>query len=384
MTKCRVELTQGEREELLARVNRGSGRAAEIKRANLLLAVDQGGFADLRMTDKEAAMACRSTVRTVHDLKGNTGRGGVRRRARAQGAQGAGKRQDRRRGRGEDRRPDLHGSARGSRQAGASARRREERGARLRRVHVARRRRQHAKKNELRPWPREEWCVPEHSGELVAAMEDVLRACERPRDPRHPLVCLDESSRQLVAHAREALPARPGSAERWDYEYVRNGVADMLVAFAPLECERHARLTRTRTRVDLAETLRWVSDDLFPGAEGIVLVWDDPDTHSMGSPCEAFRRGRPSGWPPASRPITRPSTGAGWTWRRSGSVAPCGTAFRRALGASTRWDASRPPGRRTATHAPARSSGASPSTTPARGSPICIRRSNSKKRKNRY
>ena len=69
MTKYRVELTQGEREELLARVNRGSGRAAEIKRANLLLAVDQGGFADLRMTDKETAMAYRSTVKTVYNLK---------------------------------------------------------------------------------------------------------------------------------------------------------------------------------------------------------------------------------------------------------------------------------------------------------------------------
>ena len=70
MTKHGVGLTQGEREELLARASRGSGRAAEIKRANLLLAVDQGGFADLRMTDKEAAMAYRSTVRTVHDPKG--------------------------------------------------------------------------------------------------------------------------------------------------------------------------------------------------------------------------------------------------------------------------------------------------------------------------
>ena len=72
---------------------------------------------------------------------------------------------------------------------------------------------------------------------------------------------------------------------------MRNGVADMLVAFAPLLCERRARVTPTRTRVDLAETLRWVSDDLFPGAEGIVLVWDNPDTHSMGSPCEAFPPG---------------------------------------------------------------------------------------------
>ena len=69
MTKYRVELTQGEREELLVRVNRGSGRAAEIKRANLLLAVDQGGFADLRMTDAEAARAYHSTVKTVYNLK---------------------------------------------------------------------------------------------------------------------------------------------------------------------------------------------------------------------------------------------------------------------------------------------------------------------------
>ena len=72
---------------------------------------------------------------------------------------------------------------------------------------------------------------------------------------------------------------------------MRNGVADVLVAFAPLGCERHARLTRTGTRVDLAETLRWVSDDLFPGAEGIALVWDNPSAHSMGSPCEAFPPG---------------------------------------------------------------------------------------------
>ena len=131
----------------------------------------------------------------------------------------------------------------------------------------------------------------------------MLRACERPRDPRHPLVCPGESSRQLVAHSRGALPARPGSVERWDHGYVRNGVADVLVAFAPLECERHARLTRTRTRVGLAETLRWVSDDLFPGAEGIVLVWDDPDTHSMGSPCEAFPPGEAERL--ASRPEAR-------------------------------------------------------------------------------
>ena len=119
-------------------------------------------------------------------------------------------------------------------------------------------------------------------------MEDVLRVYERPRDPRHPPACPGEPGRQLVAHAREAPPARPGSAERRDHGCVRNGVADVLVALAPLECERHARPAGTRTRVDLAETLRWVSDDLYPQAERIVLVWDNPDTHSMGSLYEAF------------------------------------------------------------------------------------------------
>lgn len=119
-------------------------------------------------------------------------------------------------------------------------------------------------------------------------MEDVLRVYERPLDPDRPLVCLDESSRQLVAHSRDPLPARPGEPERWDYEYVRNGVADVFMCFAPLLCERHVRVTHTRTRVDLAETLRWVSDELFPQAERIVLVWDNLNTHSMGSLYEAF------------------------------------------------------------------------------------------------
>ena len=130
--------------------------------------------------------------------------------------------------------------------------------------------------------------MPEASCEFVAATGDVLAVYERPLDPARPVVCLDESSRQLVAHSREPLPARPGEPERWDYEYVRNGVADVLVAFAPLLCERHARVTPTRTRRDLAETLRWVSDDLYPQAERIVLVWDNLNTHSMGSLYEAF------------------------------------------------------------------------------------------------
>ena len=109
--------------------------------------------------------------------------------------------------------------------------------------------------------------------------------------PARPVMCSGGGSRQLVAHSRGPLPARPGSVEGWDRGCVRNGVADMLVAFAPLECGRHVRPAGTRTRVGLAETLRWVSDDLFPEAERIVLVCDNPDTHPVG----VALRGAPAG-----------------------------------------------------------------------------------------
>jgi len=119
-------------------------------------------------------------------------------------------------------------------------------------------------------------------------MEDVLSVYERPYDPLRPVVCVDESSRQLVGHARDPLRARPGEPERWDYEYVRAGVADVFMVFEPLGCARHARVTASRTRLDFAETLRFVSDELYPRAEKVVLVMDNLNTHTMGSLYEAF------------------------------------------------------------------------------------------------
>lgn len=134
----------------------------------------------------------------------------------------------------------------------------------------------------------EEWCVPSHSCEFVAAMEDVLEVYARPYDPARPVICVDESSRQLVAHSREPLPAAPGRPARQDYEYVRNGVADVFMVFEPLACERRVRVTPTRARRDFAETLRFISDEMRPGAERIVLVMDNLNTHTMGSLYEAF------------------------------------------------------------------------------------------------
>ena len=197
--------------------------------------------------------------------------------------------------------------------------------------------------------------MPEASCEFVAAMGDVLAACERPLDPARPVVCLDESSRQLVAHSREPLPARPGEPERWDYEYVRNGVADMLVAFAPLLCERRARVTPTRTRVGLAETLRWVSDDLFPEAERIVLVCDNPDTHPVGVALRGLPAGggRAAGLPPrgpSHAQAREPAGHGGDRGRLPRAVRPSGMRreFRRDGRLTAAWEVDRNARARTA------------------------------------
>lgn len=286
MARCKVELTREERDGLLARADRGGGAANGIKRANILLAVDRGEFGGLRMTDERAARAHHPTPRTACDTKRRPV-GGLRGDARQEEARRAPQAQGRRRGRGQDRGPGPRGPSRGARQAGAPAHGGEVGRARPRRVRRPRRRGR-PPKDELRPWVAGEWRAPEHSGGSVAATGDVLRACERPADPARPLVCPDESSRQPVAHSREPLPARPGDDATRDHGYVRNGVADVFTCLAPHPCERRVRVTRTRTRTDLAETPRWLSGDACPRAERMAVVWDNLNTHPAGSPCEAF------------------------------------------------------------------------------------------------
>lgn len=119
-------------------------------------------------------------------------------------------------------------------------------------------------------------------------MEDVLSVYERTHDPIRPVVCIDESSKQLIGHSRVPLPSEPGKPEIWDYEYVRRGVADVFMIFEPLGCKRHVRITETRTRLDFAETLRYISDVMYPHAETIVAVMDNLNTHSIGSLYEAY------------------------------------------------------------------------------------------------
>ena len=129
---------------------------------------------------------------------------------------------------------------------------------------------------------------PKANAAFVAAMEDVLDASKRPHDPAHPLVCLDETSKQLVAETRQPLPMLPGQPARHDYEYKRNGVANRFMLFAPLEGWRHVEVTERRTAVDYALILRDLADVHFPDAKKIVLVQDNLNTHTPASLYEAF------------------------------------------------------------------------------------------------
>jgi len=125
-------------------------------------------------------------------------------------------------------------------------------------------------------------------------MEDVLAVYTRPYDPRFPQVCMDESSKQLLAEVREPLPQRPatpvhrGTVRREDYEYVREGTANLFLACEPLRGWRHVAVTARRTAVDWAHFIRDLVEVHYPEAERLVLVLDNLNTHGPASLYEAF------------------------------------------------------------------------------------------------
>ena len=119
-------------------------------------------------------------------------------------------------------------------------------------------------------------------------MEDVLEVYKRPYDPKRPVVCLDETRKQLIGETRTPVPAAPGQVAHYDCEYVRNGVANIFMIFEPLAGQRDVEVTVRRTKKDYAQCLRKLSDERYPDAEIIVLVQDNLNTHSPASLYEAF------------------------------------------------------------------------------------------------
>ena len=119
-------------------------------------------------------------------------------------------------------------------------------------------------------------------------MEDVLDVYHRPQDEKRPLVCIDEASRQLIGETAEPIPAGPGRPERFDYEYARNGTANLFMVFMPLLGLRSVRVTERRTAKDFAEVLRWLVEEVHAGADKVVLVCDNLNTHRPACLYEAF------------------------------------------------------------------------------------------------
>jgi hypothetical protein len=119
-------------------------------------------------------------------------------------------------------------------------------------------------------------------------MEDVLEVYTQPYDPKRPQVCMDETSKQLLSDLREPIPLRPGHPQRVDYEYKREGVADLFMFFEPLVGKRYVRVTDQRTRKDWAHAMKELADVIYPEAEKIVIVMDNLNTHSPASFYETF------------------------------------------------------------------------------------------------
>jgi hypothetical protein len=146
-----------------------------------------------------------------------------------------------------------------------------------------------SEKNEIKPWLKEQWCIPpQQDAEFVAAMEDVLEVYHRPDDAARPLVALDEASKQLVGEAVQPLPPEPGQPERFDYEYIRHGTANLFMVSEPLSGWRAVHVTERRTARDFAEVLRWLVEGVHPDAETVVVVMDNLNTHKVASLYEAF------------------------------------------------------------------------------------------------
>ena len=119
-------------------------------------------------------------------------------------------------------------------------------------------------------------------------MEDVLDVYQRPVDPKRPLVCLDEASKQLLSDARPALPMVVGQPVRQDSEYVRNGTASLFMVYEPLAGKRHIHVSAQRTCLDFARVILHLVDVLHPDADKIVLVMDNLNTHTPASLYRAF------------------------------------------------------------------------------------------------
>jgi len=279
--RYRVELSQTERAELTALLSGGKHPARKLKRAQILLAADAGA------SDEEIARTVRVGGSTVYRTKRRFVLGNLEAALSEEPRPGANRKLS-----GKETalliatacsNPPA-GRARWTLELLAGQLVRLTEHASISRETVRRR----LAENELKPWRKDMWCVPQVDAEYVARMEDVLDLYAEEPDPKRPVVCFDESPTQLIGEVRQPIPAKPGQLERYDCEYKRNGTANLFIFLDVHRPWRKVKVTDSRAAVDFANCMRELTDVHYPKAKRIRVVLDNLSTHTAGALYQAF------------------------------------------------------------------------------------------------
>jgi transposase len=274
--RYRVELSQAERGELTALLSRGKHSVRKLKRAQILLAADAG------TSDEDIATSVSVGGSTVYRTKRRFVIGNLEQALSEEPRPGADRKLS---GKKEallvatacSNPPE--GRARWTLELLANELVRLTEHDSISRETVRRR----LAENDLKPWRKNMWCIPQVDGEYVARMEDVLDLYAEAPDPKHPVVCFDESPTQLIGEVRQPILAEPGQLERYDCEYKRNGTVNLFIFLDVHRPWRKVKVTERRTAEDFAICMRELSDVHFPEAARIRVVLDNLSTHSRCS-----------------------------------------------------------------------------------------------------
>ncbi len=279
--RYRVELSQTERAELTAIVSGGKHAARKLKRAQILLAAHAGA------SDDDIATSVAVGGSTVYRTKQRFVLGNLEAALSEQPRPGAGRKLS-----GKEEAllvatacsKPPQGRARWTLELLAGAMVSLTEHVSLSRETVRRR----LAENDLKPWRKDMWCIPQVDAEYVARMEDVLDLYAEEPNPKRPVVCFDESPTQLIGEMRQPIPAAPGQLERFDCEYKRNGTANLFIFLDVHRPWRKVKVTERRSAEDYAHCMRAVVDVHCPDAERIRVVQDNLSTHSAGALYQAF------------------------------------------------------------------------------------------------
>jgi transposase len=279
--RYRVELSQAERDELKALLSGGKHAVRKVKRAQILLAADAGA------SDEEIATRVGAGGSTVYRTKRRFVLGNLELALREEPRPGAERKLS-----GKEEAllvatacsSPPEGRARWTLDLLAGEMVRLTEHDSISRDTVRRR----LAENELKPWRKDMWCIPQVDAEYVARMEDVLDLYAEAPDPKRPVVCFDESPTQLIGEVRQPIPAEPGQIERYDCEYKRNGTANLFVFLDAHRSWRKVKVTDSRAAVDFAACMRELTDLHFPEAARVRVVMDNLSTHSAGALYQAF------------------------------------------------------------------------------------------------